>query len=473
MPARRPLLCLLFLGSACALGTATPAAGQSPTEPLTPEQVRAVLARIGGLPPDQDPFNEMIRQHIEQRGLRVDPAELQKAIDKIRNDKPLMDRLEKMARERQATGQPANPSELEKTLKKLPLKDLISPNPTGRDFPGPPPETPQGGPATPPQGRPPFEEPGEFKIPDPPPRKDGRDNGLTTRGAPKKGVDPQAPADPLSIPPFDRDNPFADPRLAQRQRTMEAAAALWEQHVGPLDDTPTVRSLLFDVVNGTDGLTAANGNSLLDALGKETGDGTSFADWLGKGGLGGNWRMPSMELGDTSMGRWWGGSGRSSSLGDISGGGSAGRFGSLGGGFGFAGLEGSWLPVVLLAAVLLGGLVWWRFWYQRDPVKTGWEPPEGLGPWPLDPRHIATREDLVRAFEYLSVLICGMEARTWTHGTIAQALTGLAATHGETALLLARLYELARYAPLDEPLSPAELAEGRDIVCRLAGVPTT
>jgi hypothetical protein len=133
-------------------------------------------------------------------------------------------------------------------------------------------------------------------------------------------------------------------------------------------------------------------------------------------------------------------------------------------------LEGSWLPVVLLAAIVFGGLVWWRFWYLRDPAGMAYGVPDWLGPWPVDPRRIATREDLVRAFEYLSVLTCGREARTWTHGTIARALADLAATHTETARLLARLYELARYAPLDEPLTPDELAEGRRLVCQLAGV---
>jgi hypothetical protein len=70
----------------------------------------------------------------------------------------------------------------------------------------------------------------------------------------------------------------------------------------------------------------------------------------------------------------------------------------------------------------------------------------------------------------LSVLICGPEAKTWTHATIADALTGLARTHGEAAIMLARLYELARYAPLNEPLTTAELAEARRLVCGLAGV---
>ena len=52
----------------------------------------------------------------------------------------------------------------------------------------------------------------------------------------------------------------------------------------------------------------------------------------------------------------------------------------------------------------------------------------------------------------------------------ARVQTALAATHAHTAVLLARLYELARYAPLDEPLTPDELAEGRRLVCQLAGV---
>src|SRR5205823_9969160 len=125
---------------------------------------------------------------------------------------------------------------------------------------------------------------------------------------------------------------------------------------------------------------------------------------------------------------------------------------------------------ILLAAIVVGGLIWWRFWYLRDPARVGDAVPDWLGPWPVDPRRIATREDLVRAFEYLSVLVCGREARTWTHGTIARALSDLAATHLETARLLARLYELARYAPLDEPLTPQELAEGRRLVCLLGGV---
>ncbi len=46
----------------------------------------------------------------------------------------------------------------------------------------------------------------------------------------------------------------------------------------------------------------------------------------------------------------------------------------------------------------------------------------------------------------------------------------VAAPNGDVAVKLARLYELARYAPLDEPLSRAEIIEARRLACDLAGV---
>jgi hypothetical protein len=120
--------------------------------------------------------------------------------------------------------------------------------------------------------------------------------------------------------------------------------------------------------------------------------------------------------------------------------------------------------------VVLGILIWVLVKNLRQGTEEFAFVGGGLGPWPIDPRQINTREDVVKAFEYLSVLICGPSAKMWTHGTIADALSELATTHGETAVMLARLYELARYAPLDEPLTPDELIEARNLVCGLAGV---
>ncbi|MBL8865538.1 MAG: hypothetical protein JNK93_08245 [Planctomycetia bacterium] len=93
-----------------------------------------------------------------------------------------------------------------------------------------------------------------------------------------------------------------------------------------------------------------------------------------------------------------------------------------------------------------------------------------LGRWPVDPRTIASREELVRAFEYLSILLCGDAARVWNHLTIARALRRQIPASDLVADELAKLYELARYTPANEAMSPASLADARRCLCHLAGV---
>jgi hypothetical protein len=117
----------------------------------------------------------------------------------------------------------------------------------------------------------------------------------------------------------------------------------------------------------------------------------------------------------------------------------------------------------------VGGVFLWRWLARRGLPDTTRVDPYALGPWPVDPHRLSTRQDVVAAFEHLSVLICGPVARTWTHTTIAAALSELAMAEPERAMMLARLYELARYTPVEEPLTTAELAEARRLVCRLAG----
>jgi hypothetical protein len=88
----------------------------------------------------------------------------------------------------------------------------------------------------------------------------------------------------------------------------------------------------------------------------------------------------------------------------------------------------------------------------------------------VDPRHITDREALVKAFEYLSVLVCGRGARVWNHVTIASALERAVPQAEALADPLARLYAVARYTPADEPLPPGAIAEARGYLCDLAGV---
>jgi hypothetical protein len=109
-----------------------------------------------------------------------------------------------------------------------------------------------------------------------------------------------------------------------------------------------------------------------------------------------------------------------------------------------------------------------------------------LGPWPVDPAGVRTREELIRAFEYLSVLRLGPAARHWHHLAIAFGLGGSAshtaplsgwgdplAQRRQAAEELASLYEQARYAPPGDALSESALATARRNLCLLAGVPNS
>jgi hypothetical protein len=95
-----------------------------------------------------------------------------------------------------------------------------------------------------------------------------------------------------------------------------------------------------------------------------------------------------------------------------------------------------------------------------------------LGPWPVDPAHVRTPAELILAFEHLSLLQLGPDARSWNHRAIAVYLGGrndeerwrLAADE------LAALYERARYAPATDSLPEEALASARRSLCLLAGV---
>ena len=497
MPDPRVRLSLAALGllAAAAVAIAQPPPGSRvsiiPPSGLSAEQIKQLFNE--GVPADLPP--DMLRQIREKLGEMhkgKSPEEVDAISRKLLNNKSLMDQLRKHAQGRadaQARGQagrPTLPPDFEKLLKQPPPPVPPPGAPDGAFNPTPQPPQPADEPGRPaPRVKPPISDipdaggpPGD--VPAPP---DGP--GLppdVPRGQPAPGgggfnpVPPDRPpgggADPFNQPPAD----------GPRDKGMQALAGLWERNVGPLDDTPAVKRILFDIVESTADLKDGDGKSLWDQfLGEGGGDGKGFGDLFNSDGLdlagpGGGWEFPKFDvpsvggpdvpdLPDAPRDNWF-----SRNFGSGSRTASAGSRGGLGVDFGVPGMEGSWLPVVLLGAVLLGALVWWRFWYLKDDRAAAPVAPGGLGPWPVDPRRLATREDVARAFEYLSVLVCGPVAKTWTHTTIARALLDLVETHGEAAVMLARLYELARYAPADEPLTTAELAEARRLVCRLAGL---
>lgn len=294
---------------------------------------------------------------------------------------------------------------------------------------------------------------------------------------PKTGqpVNPDAPDGKRK---FDPDNPLGPPNESPdkvaKTKAVETATALWEKNVGPIDESPAVKRAIIDLVSdqdAMDALTDAKGNNIFDLLQGEGADGDKFDGLFDKGDT--NWEWPKLDL-DFGRGRNLDldfGSGTPRQRPDFGSRGSRNSSSSFEGpSFNFGGVSVPWIPLLILLAVVAALVVWWKWDALVPPRAAGAALAGGPGAWPIDPRAINTREDVVKAFEYLSVLICGPGAKTWTHSTIADELTALAATHGETAFKLARLYELARYAPLDEPLTRAELMEARRLVCDLAGM---
>jgi hypothetical protein len=89
-----------------------------------------------------------------------------------------------------------------------------------------------------------------------------------------------------------------------------------------------------------------------------------------------------------------------------------------------------------------------------------------VGPWPVAPDSLASREDIIRAFEYLCVLKLGPEARAWNHRQAAKRLG--TDDRASTALHLAGLYERARYAPEAEGFSERAIMDARGDLSRMA-----
>ncbi len=314
-------------------------------------------------------------------------------------------------------------------------------------------------------------------LPPEPPRPDPAiPRELLPGEPPRPGPPPQPPEPPANdIRRFDPDNPLGpvkqSPEKLAKTKALEAATALWERNVGPIEESPAVQRALQELVDDPElmnSLFDENGNSFFDSL-----QGESQKDWADWFRFDEGWEWPEFNFGW----RWGGidwtlGSSRSRDhTVDLGSGSSPSLTGSGWDGLGTLHIGTLKIPVLLLLIILaiVAAILVWRKWdtliMQRPATRATTE-----SDWPIDPRTINSREDVVRAFEYLSVLLCGQEAKTWTHSTIAEALVTLAQTHVEPALKLARLYELARYAPLDEPLSRVELLEARRLVCELAGV---
>jgi hypothetical protein len=140
------------------------------------------------------------------------------------------------------------------------------------------------------------------------------------------------------------------------------------------------------------------------------------------------------------------------------------------------GSMGGFLVIVVTLGLLAGAAyLLLRSWRENSTASRA--PAWKLGPWPVHPAAVGTRQQLVQAFEYLAVLLLGRQARNRNHREIAGGLgatnAGDRAARSRAAHLLAGLYEQARYSPPNEPLHPEQLAEARRELALLAGLGNT
>ncbi len=230
---------------------------------------------------------------------------------------------------------------------------------------------------------------------------------------------------------------------------------LWEKNVGPLEKTPALKKafteLLKSSMNGKDSSSPLFDddrlNSLLDpdsALGKE------MSQWLDQAANGSSWKWSDLGLGDLNL------SLPEASL--PSGPGSSGGSGDSQGSF-------SLLTPLLAAAALAVIVVVLRHYGLLGTKKTvlGAASSRAL----FDPASIADRPSLVAAFELCSLQTLGSDARVWNHRTIADELTRRMTVSDETAWEASRLYEIARYSPPGEPLTPESYLAARRCLVKL------
>jgi hypothetical protein len=129
------------------------------------------------------------------------------------------------------------------------------------------------------------------------------------------------------------------------------------------------------------------------------------------------------------------------------------------------------LQIIAEAAViaLIGWALLRHFWTKHSvTVAAAALIAKKLGPWPVDPARISSREELIRAFEYLALSRLGEAARTAHHHAIA-GLLGTSDDRARAAQALAALYESARYDPSPQDLFEAAWAAARRDLCLLSG----
>jgi hypothetical protein len=394
-----------------------------------------------GFPPDGNPMVPDFRLWL--RGLnKVAPP---KDVDpKLLKD--LMDQLNKLPK---GEGQPVQKEDIEKLLEKNPqfknpafvepLKELAK----DPDFP----------------------KKLESKLPDDAPPIQNHENlkeklEQVIEEANNRPADPQVapkgdPVNPPKVEPPTTDPTKTDPKAPGPASENEWAKWL-EKNFG---DSPAGQAALKDLMSA---LEKQDMKGMFDQVPEfKNGAWKDMESW-GKANTG-EWKIkpPDLSGNKVTSPKIGGGSGGTSS-----GGGGGGSSGFGGGGAGFGGGWSALAVIVGIAGAILLVILLLRKWKlnQAERAAAG-----AAGRRGIDFDSIRTREQLVRAFDHVSLDQIGDEARSWNHQVIADQFAESRPAQAEPAGELAELYERARYAPLDEDLTAGEFADARRDLRVIAG----
>jgi hypothetical protein len=122
-----------------------------------------------------------------------------------------------------------------------------------------------------------------------------------------------------------------------------------------------------------------------------------------------------------------------------------------------------WILLLVLLLLAAWQLMRWRrgsAGLANDRVR--------LGSWPVRPESVATRSELVQAFNYLALLTLGPQVQSWNHHAIERSWREKAPACAQMGSALALLYEQARYTEGVEALTDSQRDQARASLRQLA-----
>ncbi|WP_157369291.1 hypothetical protein [Zavarzinella formosa] len=229
-----------------------------------------------------------------------------------------------------------------------------------------------------------------------------------------------------------------------------------------LGDSPTGQQALKEMIEA---MGKGDLKGVFDDLPEfKNGEWKDINDW-GKGTLGDNWKFspPDWNFSGGGSGPSFGGGGSGLNFG---GGPSVGSIGP-----GSAEGAGGGLSVVAIIIGVIGAAflayILYNKWVREQEAR---QTMIAASQHKLDLTRIRTREELVEAFDTLTVEKLGDESRNWNHRVVTETFADNKPEVAEPVQELGELYQKARYAPPQDDLTQGELSTAERDLRTVAGV---